>query len=127
MQKSLYFLKVLYPVILYGITFMQVQIYRLLSLVLSFFKNSVEIPGPEIDALCNAAKEVGSSAIVGICERISGTTGTMFNTQVYIGPDCKYLGKHQKIMPTFGERFVHKGGYGDTLGYLILNTVRLVH
>jgi len=40
----------------------------------------------------------------------------MFNTQVYIGPDGTLIRKHQKIMPTVGERLVHTGGYGDTFG-----------
>jgi nitrilase len=86
-----------------------------IKLSVELFKNSVEIPGPDIDALCNAAKDAGAYVIMGLCERLSGTTGTMFNTQVFLGPNGKYLGKHQKIMPTVGERFVHKGGYGDTL------------
>ena len=44
------------------------------------------------------------------------TTGTMFNTQIYFGPDGAIIRKHQKIMPTVGERLVHMGGYGDTFG-----------
>ena len=40
----------------------------------------------------------------------------MFNTQLYIGPDGTLIRKHQKIMPTVGERLVHTGGYGDTFG-----------
>ena len=40
----------------------------------------------------------------------------MFNTQLYIGPDGALIRKHQKIMPTVGERLVHTGGYGDTFG-----------
>jgi aliphatic nitrilase len=40
----------------------------------------------------------------------------MFNSQVYIGPDGTLMGKHQKIMPTVGERLVHMGGFGDTFG-----------
>jgi len=40
----------------------------------------------------------------------------MFNTQVYIAPDGSLIRKHQKIMPTVGERLVHTGGYGDTFG-----------
>jgi aliphatic nitrilase len=40
----------------------------------------------------------------------------MFNTQVYLGPDGTLIGKHQKIMPTVGERLVHTGGFGDTFG-----------
>jgi aliphatic nitrilase len=40
----------------------------------------------------------------------------MFNSQLYIGPDGTLIRKHQKIMPTVGERLVHAGGYGDTFG-----------
>jgi nitrilase len=40
----------------------------------------------------------------------------MFNTQLYIGPDGRLIRKHQKIMPTVGERLVHMGGFGDTFG-----------
>src|SRR6266550_1531578 len=32
------------------------------------------------------------------------------------GPDGTLIGKHQKIMPTVGERLVHMGGFGDTFG-----------
>jgi aliphatic nitrilase len=35
---------------------------------------------------------------------------------VYLGPDGSLIGKHQKIMPTVGERLVHTGGFGDTFG-----------
>lgn len=80
------------------------------------FKNSVEIPGPEIDALCAAARDANAYVVIGVCEKLPQTIGTMFNTQVYIGPDGKLIGKHQKIMPTVGERLVHMGGFGDTFG-----------
>ena len=53
---------------------------------------------------------------MGVCEKIPNTTGTMFNTQIYFGPDGGIIRKHQKIMPTVGERLVHMGGYGDTFG-----------
>jgi aliphatic nitrilase len=46
---------------------------------------------------------------------MSNTFGTLYNSQVFIGPDGQYLGKHQKLMPTVGERLVHAGGHGDTL------------
>ena len=85
-------------------------------LATELFKNSVEIPGPEIEALCAAAREVNAYVVMGVCEKLPRTIGTMFNTQVFIGPDGKLLGKHQKLMPTVGERLVHMGGFGDTLG-----------
>lgn len=86
------------------------------KLAVELFKNSVEIPGPEIEALCAAARDANAYVVMGVCEKLPQTLGTMFNTQVWIGPDGKLLGKHQKIMPTVGERLVHTGGFGDTFG-----------
>src|SRR5262245_21066103 len=80
------------------------------------FKNSVTIPGPQIAALSAAAHDANAYVVVGVCEKLPHTTGTMFNTQGYFGPDGSLLGKHQKIMPTVGERLVHTGGFGDTFG-----------
>ncbi len=85
-------------------------------LATELFKNSVEIPGAETDALCAAAREAEAYVVVGVCEKIPNTLGTMFNTQVFIGPDGTLIGKHQKLMPTVGERLVHMGGFGDTFG-----------
>src|SRR5262245_10233240 len=85
-------------------------------LATELFKNSVEIPGPETDALCAAARDANAYVVVGVCEKIPNTIGTMFNSQVYIAPDGTLIGKHQKIMPTVGERLVHTGGFGDTFG-----------
>jgi len=85
---------------------------------LTIFKNSVEIPGPEINALCAAARDANAYVVIGVCEKLPQTLGTMFNTQVWIDPDGQLIGKHQKIMPTVGERLVHMGGFGDTFGAL---------
>jgi nitrilase len=85
-------------------------------LAVELFKNSVEIPGAETAALGDAASTAGAIVVMGVCEKIPNTTGTMFNTQIYFGPDGTIIRKHQKIMPTVGERLVHMGGYGDTFG-----------
>jgi nitrilase len=85
-------------------------------LATELFKNSVEIPGAETAALCAAAHDANAYVVVGVCEKMPNTIGTMFNTQLYIGPDGALIGKHQKIMPTVGERLVHMGGFGDTFG-----------
>lgn len=87
-----------------------------MDLCIELFKNSIEIPGPEINSLCQAAKDAQSYVVIGVCERIPNTLGTLFNTQIYIGPDGKYIGKHQKFTPTGGERLVHTAGNGDTFG-----------
>lgn len=86
------------------------------ELSVRLFANAVEIPGPQIDALGAAAREANAYVVMGVCEKMPKTIGTMFNTQVYIGPDGRLLGKHQKLVPTVGERLVHMGGFGDTFG-----------
>src|SRR4029079_13868961 len=85
-------------------------------LALELSSTAVEIPAPKADALCAAAHAAIAYVVVGVCEKLPQTTGTMFNTQVYIGPDGTLIRKHQKIMPTVGERLVHTGGYADTFG-----------
>jgi aliphatic nitrilase len=86
------------------------------GLSLRLFENAVEIPGPETDQLCAAAREAGCVVVMGLCERLAGSNGTMFNTHITIDADGTLLGKHQKFMPTVGERLVHTGGHGDTFG-----------
>lgn len=86
------------------------------KLAVELFKNSVEVPGPETAALCEAARDANAYVVIGVCEKIPNTIGTMYNSQLYIGPDGRLIRKHQKIMPTVGERLVHAGGYGDTFG-----------
>jgi len=85
-------------------------------LSVELFKNSIEIPGPQVDALGDAARAANAYVVIGVCEKMPHTIGTMFNTQLYFGPDGRLIRKHQKIMPTVGERLVHTGGHGDTFG-----------
>jgi nitrilase len=85
-------------------------------LAVELFKNAVEIPGPETDAIGRAAGDANAYVVMGVCEKLPNTTGTMFNSQIYFAPDGSIIRKHQKIMPTVGERLVHMGGYGDTFG-----------
>src|SRR5947209_8077044 len=83
-------------------------------LAVKLFK--VEIPGPQTEELARAAREANAYVVIGVCEKMPNTLGTMFNTQVYLSPDGTLIGKHRKIMPTVGERLVHMGGFGDTFG-----------
>ena len=83
---------------------------------LELFKNSIDVPGPETDALCAAARSAKAYVIIGVCEKQPHSLGTLFNSQLYIGPDGNMISKHQKIMPTGGERLVHAVGAGHTFG-----------
>jgi aliphatic nitrilase len=77
------------------------------------FRNSVEVPGPSVDALCEAAARAGTNVVIGICQRRPGSAGTMWNSQLYIGRDGQVLGVHQKLVPTAAERLVHVGGAAE--------------
>ena len=78
---------------------------------------SVDVPGPATDALGEAARGAGVYVSIGVNER-EGTT--LYNTQLYFGPDGALLGKHRKLMPTGGERLVWGMGDGSTL--LVIDT-----
>lgn len=84
-------------------------------LATQLFLNSVEVPSPTTDQLCQAAREAGVYVVMGLCERNPGTTGTMYNSQLFLGPGGEIIGKRRKIMPTGGERLVHALGSGDGL------------
>ncbi|KAL0933814.1 nitrilase/cyanide hydratase and apolipoprotein N-acyltransferase [Colletotrichum truncatum] len=80
------------------------------SLYLQLFESAVEVPGPEVSAIQEACKEANIYAVVGITERRPHTTGTLYNTQLFIGRDGALLHKHQKYVPTVGERLLNSPG-----------------
>ncbi len=75
--------------------------------------NSVEVPGPVVDRLGQAATEAGAYVVMGVNE-IDG--GTLYNTLLYLGPDGTLLQRHRKLMATGGERTVWGMGDGSELG-----------
>ena len=68
--------------------------------------NSVEVPSPSTDALCEAARRHAAHVVIGINERAPDDGGTLFNSLLYIGDDGAILGVHRKLMPTSAERTV---------------------
>lgn len=79
------------------------------------YNSSIDVPGPETAKLGAAARAANCYVVMGICERAQANSGSLFNTQLFFGPDGQLLGKHQKLTPTTYERLVHWGGGGDTL------------
>lgn len=78
--------------------------------------NAVDIPGPETQALCDAAREAGVFIVVGMHERNTEQSGgSIYNTIVFIDKEGNLLGKHRKLMPTGGERLVWAQGDGSSL------------
>ena len=79
------------------------------------FDNSVEVPGPTVDRLAEAAARARVNVVIGVCERTPEPEFNLYNTQLFISSDGVLLGKHQKIMPTLAERVVHSRGSGAGL------------
>ena len=79
---------------------------------MAYFNNAVEIPGPEIEQLCEIAAKNHIFICTGVIERF-GTT--LYCTAVFIGDDGKFLGKHRKLMPTGSERLIWGFGNGSTI------------
>jgi nitrilase len=81
-----------------------------------YWENSIEVPGPETERLGELAKELEAYLVIGVVERDQEfSTGTLFNSMIYIGPDGAYLGKHRKLVPTGSERLLWGQGDGSTL------------
>ena len=77
------------------------------------YRNAVDVPGPAVSRLCEAAREHRVAVVMGIHERTQ--TGTLYNTIVFIDRNGELLGKHRKLVPTYHERMVWGRGDGSTL------------
>ena len=80
------------------------------------FANALPIPGAGLERLESAAAAADTFVVLGASEKVPGTTGTLYNSQLYLSPDDGLVGKHQKLRPTLGERLVHADGGAETFG-----------
>ena len=78
-------------------------------------RSAIEIPGPEIHRIAQAAKNHGVHVVVGVNERSRTGIGTIYNTLVIIGPDGRLLGRHRKLVPTWAEKLTWANGDGSSL------------
>ena len=77
-----------------------------------YWESAVDLPGPEIEALGEAARRNTLHLVVGVIER---DRGTLYCTVLFFAPDGRLLGKHRKLMPTASERLIWGFGDGSTL------------
>lgn len=75
------------------------------------YRSAIEVPGPEVSALCTAAREAGATVVIGVNERDQNSMGTIYNSMLFIGADGQLLGVHRKLVPTWAEKLTW--GYGD--------------
>ena len=64
----------------------------------SYWENTVEVPGPATEKLGDAARKAKIYLAIGVIERDAmRSSGTLYCTLLYFGPDGRLLGKHQKL------------------------------
>lgn len=76
------------------------------------YREAVQIPSPATELLCAAARRAGTHVVMGLHERDGGT---IYNSQLFIGPDGAILGCRRKLVPTSHERLVWGRGDGSDL------------
>ncbi len=78
-------------------------------------EQSMELPGPQLDALRALARRHSVDLVMGLHERRGGT---LYNTQLFLASDGEQWAPHRKLMPTYTERLIWGQGDGSTLATL---------
>ncbi|MGH7884814.1 MAG: carbon-nitrogen hydrolase family protein [Thermodesulfobacteriota bacterium] len=74
---------------------------------MELYRNSVDVPGKDIEKIANAAKKEKMYVVIGVNERDGGT---LYNTILYFGSNGSLIGKHRKLMSIDSEKCVWGNG-----------------
>jgi nitrilase len=79
--------------------------------------NSIVVPGEEVNALREAARDLKIAIVIGVNERVdSGPgNGTLYNSLLTISEGGQLGNHHRKLVPTYTERLVWGNGDGRGL------------
>jgi len=77
--------------------------------------NSIEVPGPHLQRICELARARQILVSLGFNERSQSSRGCIYNSNVLVGLDGSILNHHRKIMPTFYEKLTWAQGDGAGL------------
>jgi nitrilase len=83
--------------------------------LLTLTRNSVEIPGPQVSRLCEAARAANACVCIGVNEYLRRYEGMLFNSLLFIDADGGILGVHRKLTPSNRERCFWARGDGTSL------------
>lgn len=78
-------------------------------------RSAMEIPGPEIAKIAQAAARHKINVVIGVNERNPRGVGTIYNTVVTIADDGRILGRHRKLVPTWAEKLTWAPGDASAL------------
>lgn len=80
-------------------------------LVVRLFETGVKVPGPETEALGEAARKAGAYVVIGVNEV---DNKALYNTQLFFDRKGTLIGKHRKFKPTYAEKVIWADGDGST-------------
>lgn len=78
----------------------------------ALYRDALRVPGPETEILAAAARRAQCHVVIGLHERRGGT---LYNSQLFLGPDGAILGCRRKLVPTSHERLIWGRGDGSDL------------
>ncbi len=80
-------------------------------------RNSLVVPGEEVNALSEAARDLKIAIVIGANERVDAGpgNGTLYNALLTISEDGRLANHHRKLIPTYTERLVWGNGDGRGL------------
>ncbi|MQR00059.1 carbon-nitrogen hydrolase family protein [Glaciimonas soli] len=79
------------------------------------YRSAILVPGPEVEALCNAARQAHINVVIGVNERAAHSLGSIYNTVLTINSDGRLIGRHRKLVPTWAEKLSWAPGDGSGL------------
>lgn len=77
-----------------------------------YHEAAIDLAGPEVELLAEAAAGTGAFVVIGVIERDGGT---VYCTALFFDGEKGLVAKHRKLMPTGAERLIWGFGDGSTM------------
>jgi nitrilase len=83
-------------------------------------KSTIDIPGPEIRRICDAARQYNIVVSMGLNEGTPNSVGCIWDTNILIDNNGTILNRHRKLVPTYWEKLTWANG--DASGLRVVQT-----